>query len=89
MNKIITYGIEPDGTVISRYTGPAGTEIASTDGGIVLARFPIHQYFRERDVMYGQVRWTKGFGNTHGVAPIDLEVRNEHRKFWGFKPLKK
>ena len=54
-----------------------------------LVKSPIHPYFREGDVKYSEVSWTKGFGNTHGVPAIPLEVRNEHRKFWGFKPLKK
>ena len=84
MNKIIRYGILPDGTVISEVNG----EIASPDCG-ELVKSPIHPYFREGDVSYGEVSWTKGFGNTHGVPPIDLELRNLHREFWGMTPLKK
>lgn len=84
MNRIIRYGIEPDGTVISEVNGV----IASPDCG-ELVKSPIHPYFREGDVKYSEVTWTKGFGNTHGTPVISLETRNKHRAFWGFKPLKK
>jgi hypothetical protein len=105
MNKTIMYGIEPDGTVISR----VGSEVAFPvldfeaigKGGdgfepgdfrgperYDLGKSGTYVYFKYADYTYADVKWTKGFGNTHGVPPIPLEVRNEHRKFWGFKPLK-
>ena len=105
MNRIITYGIEPDGTVISR----VGSEIAFPvlDFGAIgqggdgyapgdfngpmrydLEKYPIHFYFREGNVTYPEVRWTKGFGTTHGIPAIPVELKNRHRVFWGFKPLK-
>ena len=106
MNKIIIYGLEPDGTVISRVNDEVAFPVLDfeaigrggdgfTEGDFRgptrynLEKSPIHPYFREGDVSYGEVSWTKGFGNTHGVPPIDLEVRNAHRKFWGMTPLKK
>jgi hypothetical protein len=103
VNRTITYGIEPDGTVISR----VGSEVAFPvldfeaigKGGdgfkpgdfhgpmrYDLGKEEIHSYFRYS--RYFDVKWTKGYGNTHGVPPIPLEIRNEHREFWGFKPLK-
>jgi hypothetical protein len=107
--KHITYGIEPDGTGISR----CGSEVAfpvldfeaigKGGGGFApgdftgpiryeLEKSPIHPYFRDGggdgETRYPDVRWTKGYGNTHGTPPIPLEVRNAHREFWGLKPLK-
>jgi hypothetical protein len=105
MIRYITYGIEPDGTVISR----VGSEIAFPvldfeaigQGGdgyapgdfrgparYSLEKYPIHAYFRNGDVTYPQVRWTKGYGNTHSTPPVPLELKNRHRAFWGFAPLK-
>jgi hypothetical protein len=105
MNRIIIYGIGPDGTVISR----VGSEIAFPaldfeaigQGGdgyapgdfrgparYSLEKYEIHAYFRDGDITYPEVRWTKGFGNTHGTPAIPAELKNQHREFWGFKPLK-
>jgi hypothetical protein len=53
-----------------------------------LEKSAIGPYFRSENYTYADVMWTRGFGNTHGTPAIPLEVRNEHRKFWGFKPLK-
>lgn len=105
MNKIIIYGIEPDGTVISRVGGEVAFPVLDFAGigmggdgfepgdfrgptRYNLEKSPVYPYFREGDVTYSEVAWTKGFGNTHGVPPIPLETRNLHRVFWGFKPLK-
>jgi hypothetical protein len=103
--KHIIYGIEPDGTVISRVgsevafpvldfeaigKGGDGFEPGDFRGPLryTMEKSRIHPYFREGDVTYPEVRWTKGYGSTHGTPPIPLELRNEHREFWGFKPLK-
>jgi hypothetical protein len=104
MNRFITYGIEPDGTVISR----AGSEVAipvldfeaigrGGDGfepgdfrgplRYHLGKEEIHSYFRYGGSRYFDVKWTKGYG-TRRLPPIPLEIRNRHREFWGFKPLK-
>lgn len=105
MSRVITYGIEPDGTVISRVgsevafpvldfegigKGGEGFEPGDFRGPIRydLEKSPIHPYFREGGVTYRKVCWTKGFGTTHGTPPIPAEIRNLHRAFWGFKPLK-
>jgi len=105
VNRVISYGIEPDGTVISRVDEEIAFPVLDFEGigkggdgfppgdfrGPVrynLEKSPVYPYFREGDVTYPEVSWTRGFGNTHGVPPIPLEIRNAHRAFWGFKPLK-
>jgi hypothetical protein len=104
MNRIITYGIEPDGTVISRVGSEVAFPVLDFEGigmggdgfepgdfrgptRCNLEKSGIHAYFRHGDVRYPEVRWTKGFGTTHGTPPIPLEIKNAHREFWGFKPL--
>lgn len=104
-NRIIRYGIEPDGTVISHVGKEIAFPVLDFDaigkGGdgyepgdfrgptrYILEKEEIHSYFRWGDYSYPEVTWTKGYGNTHGVPPIPLEIRNRHREFWGFKPLK-
>jgi len=105
LNRTIIYGIEPDGTVISR----VGSEVAFPvldfqaigQGGegyepgdfrgpeqYSLEKSGTHFFFRYEECRYSDVKWTKGFGNTHGTPPIPLDIRNIHRVFWGFKPLK-
>jgi len=96
MNRIITYGIEPDGTVISRVDSEIAFPVldfaAIGQGGdgfqpgdfrgperYSLKKSPVHPYFREGDVTYAEVRWTK---------KIPIPVKNLHRKFWGMRPLK-
>lgn len=103
--KQVIYGIEPDGTVISRVgsevafpvldfraigQGGDGYEPGDFRGPLrySLEKSPALSYFRGNPVTYPEVRWTKGFGNTHGTPPVPLDIRNMHREFWGFKPLK-
>jgi len=105
MNRIITYGILPDGTVISRvgdkvaFPVPDYEAIGNGGDGYAPGDFrgptryslessAIHPYFREGDVTYAEVTWTKGFGNSRGVPVIPVKLKNKHREFWGFKPLK-
>jgi hypothetical protein len=96
MNRIITYGIRPDGIVISRVGGEIASPVldfaAIGQGGdgyasgdfngptrYNLEKFPIHPYFRNEDVTYPEVRWTR---------KIPVPLKNRHRAFWGFKPLR-
>jgi hypothetical protein len=43
-----------------------------------LEKVPVHPYFRESGVAYPEVRWTR---------KIPAGIKNEHRGFWGFRPL--
>jgi len=86
----ITYAVAPDGLVVSRvenqlawpilnYAAYAKTSAASGDfrGPFTysLAKVPVFDVGREWD----SLRWTK---------KIPVAMKNLHREFWGFKPLK-
>jgi hypothetical protein len=90
MNKIIQYGIERDTGLVysqvgSECAGPVLDFAAIGQGGdgyepgdfngptrYTLEKMPL------RDV-YPYCRWTK---------KIPVKIKNRHREFWGFKPLK-
>lgn len=102
MLRVIRYGIEKEtGIVVSEVDGvmayPVLDFAAIGQGGDGYApgdfNGPTRYYLEklpaaERYQVYPGITWTKGRGNTHGVPPIPLEIRNRHRAFWGFKPLK-
>ena len=85
MNRIITYAInEDDGIVYSR----VGSEVAipvldydhmmpenSFETRYDLERFPVSDLGSE----WRALRWTK---------KIPIALKNRHRAFWGFAPLK-
>jgi hypothetical protein len=95
MNRIITYGIEHDtGLVYSRVSNaPSGQECAGPvldfeaigQGGDGYApgdfRGPTRYTLEKMSVydVYPYCRWTK---------KVPVEIKNLHRKFWGFKPLR-
>lgn len=90
MNRIIQYGIESDsGLVYSRVGGEAAGPVLDFKGigqggdgyapgdfngpaNYTLEKMPL------RDV-YPHVTWTK---------KVPVGIKNRHREFWGFKPLK-
>ena len=85
--KTITYAIDQDGYVYSRLGSLIAVPILEYDkigqGGNFNA--PLRFYLEKFNVLaipgplYASFRWTK---------KIPLKIKNQHRKFWGFKPLK-
>lgn len=90
MNRIISYGIDEDtGMVVSRVDREAAVPVldfeAIGQGGDGYApgdfRGPTRYHLEKAPIaeVYRHVRWTK---------KIAAEIKNQHREFWGFPPLK-
>lgn len=86
MNRIITYAVDEDGIVVSRVGSDVAIPVldfeAIGQGGDFtgpmkydLEKFPVTALAPN----WGQLRWTK---------KIPVRLKNAHRTFWGFKPLK-
>jgi hypothetical protein len=92
VNRIIQYGINEDGLVYSRVGGEVAVPVldfaAIGQGGdgyaagdfrgptrYALEKCPVYEIRGE----YPSIRWTR---------KIPVAVKNLHREFWGFTPLK-
>jgi len=85
MNRIILYGVNrSDGTVVSRVGSEVAWPILDWDAMQPENNFSTRYDLEKVDVLsigteYRYIKWTK---------KIPVEVKNIHREFWGFKPLR-
>jgi hypothetical protein len=95
MNRIITYGIQPDGTVISRVGGEIAFPVldfgAIGQGGDGYApgdfrgptRYNLEKYPIHPYFREGEFTYPE----VRWTRKIPVTLKNLHRVFWGFRPL--
>jgi hypothetical protein len=84
MNRIITYAVEEDsGIVYSRVGSEVAIPVLDYEGMTPANNFAT-RYELEAFSIYAIPRW----GALKWTKKIPTALKNRHRAFWGFKPLR-